>query len=149
MTATPALTTALQQQVRALVEDLRKRVDENPELRAQWQQEHRRANEKERTAASWVEWRDDRIDQIAVAWVLTSVFIRFCEDNALVKPVWITGPGKRRQEALDAQREFFQKHPESTDREWLTGRHRLPRQPARHQGTRRHALRTPLGLAVR
>jgi len=119
MTATPALTTALQQQVRALVEDLRKRVDENLELRAQWQQEHRRANEKERTAASWVEWRDDRIDQVTVAWVLASVFIRFCEDNALVKPVWITGPGKRRQEALDAQREFFQKHPESTDREWL------------------------------
>ena len=51
----PALTTALQQQVRALVEDLRKRVDKNPELRAQWQQEHRRANEKERTAWSWVE----------------------------------------------------------------------------------------------
>ena len=81
--------------------------------------EHRRANEKERTAGSWVEWRDDRLDQTAVAWVLTSVFIRFCEDNALVKPVWITGPGRRRQEALDAEREFFQKHPESTDREWL------------------------------
>ena len=29
------------------------------------------------------------------------------------------GAGKRRQEASDAQREFFQKHPESTDREWL------------------------------
>jgi hypothetical protein len=119
MTATSALTADLQQQVRALVEDLGKRVDENSALRGKWQQEHRRANEKERTAASWVEWRDDRIDQTAVAWVLTSVFIRFCEDNALVKPVWITGPGKRRQEALDAQREFFQKHPESTDREWL------------------------------
>jgi hypothetical protein len=119
MTATPALTTDLQQQVRILVEDLRKRVDENPELRSKWEQEHRRANEKERTAASWVEWRDDRLDQAAVAWVLTSVFIRFCEDNSLVKRVWITGPGRRRQEALDAQREFFQKHPESTDREWF------------------------------
>jgi hypothetical protein len=119
MTATPALTTDLQKQVRALVDDLRTRVDENPELRGQWQEEHRRANEKERTAASWVEWRDDRLDQAGVAWVLTSVFIRFCEDNGLLKPVWITGPGRRRQEALDAQREFFQKHPESTDREWL------------------------------
>ena len=119
MTATTALTADLQKQVRALVDDLRKRVDENPELHSQWQDEHRRANEKERTAASWVEWRDDRLDQAAVAWVLTTVFIRFCEDNALVKPVWITGPGRRRQEALDAQREFFQKHPKGTDREWL------------------------------
>jgi Eco57I restriction-modification methylase len=119
MTAAPALTTALQMQVSALVVDLRKRVDKDLELSNQWEQEHRRANEKERTAASWVEWREDRLDQAAVAWVLTSLFIRFCEDNALVKPVWITGPGKRRQEALDAQREFFQKHPEGTDREWL------------------------------
>ena len=47
--------------------------------------------EKERTAASWVTWRDDRVTQAAVAWVLASVFIRFCEDNALVKPVWIAG----------------------------------------------------------
>ncbi|MGH2928110.1 MAG: BREX-2 system adenine-specific DNA-methyltransferase PglX, partial [Solirubrobacteraceae bacterium] len=119
MTATPALTTDLQKQVRALVDDLRTRLDADPTLRAKWQDEHRRANEQERTAASWVEWRDDRLDQAAVAWVLTSVFIRFCEDNALVAPVWVTGPGRRRQQALDAQREFFQQHPESTDREWL------------------------------
>ncbi len=57
--------------------------------------------------------------QAAVAWVLTTVFIRFCEDNALVKPVWISGPEGRRQEALDAQLAFFRAHPEDTDREWL------------------------------
>ena len=74
---------------------------------------------KERTAASWVAWRDDRVTQAAVAWVLTTVFIRFCEDNALVKPVWISGPEGRRQEALDAQLAFFRAHPEDTDREWL------------------------------
>ena len=122
MTATSALTTDLQEQVRLLEKDLRTRVNEDSVLRARWEQDHRRAKEKERTSWSWGEWCDDRINQTAVAWVLTSVFIRFCEDNALVKPVWITGPGKRRQEALDAQMAFFREpgHDKWTDREWLT-----------------------------
>jgi hypothetical protein len=119
MTATAALTTDLQRQVLALEDDLRARVAANAELEAGWKREHLHAVEKDRTAASWVAWRDDRVTQAAVAWVLASVFIRFCEDNALVTPVWITGPEDRRQEALDAQLAFFRAHPEDTDREWL------------------------------
>ena len=119
MTATSALTTDLQRQVLLLEDDLRARVAANADLEGRWKQEHQRALDKERTAASWVAWRDDRVTQAAVAWVLTSVFIRFCEDNALVKPVWIAGPESRRQEALDAQLAFFRAHPEDTDREWL------------------------------
>ena len=119
MTATQALTTALQQQVLLLEDDLRARVAADPGLDARWKQEHKQALDKERTAASWTAWRDDRVTQAAVAWVLTSVFIRFCEDNGLVGPVWIAGPEQRRQEALDAQLAFFRTHPEDTDREWL------------------------------
>jgi hypothetical protein len=119
MTATSALTTDLQRQVLLLEEDLRARVELDANLEGRWKQEHRRAVDKERTAASWVTWRDDRVTQAAVAWVLISVFIRFCEDNALIVPVWIAGPEKRRQEALDAQLAFFRAHPEDTDREWL------------------------------
>ena len=119
MTATPALTTDLQRQVLLLEDDLRDRVAADPELEGRWKQEHQRALDKERTAASWVAWRDDRVTQAAVAWVLTTVFIRFCEDNGLVGPVWIAGPADRRQEALDAQLAFFRTHPEDTDREWL------------------------------
>jgi hypothetical protein len=119
VTATPALTAALQQQVLLLEDDLRARVAATPKLEADWKQEHRQALDSERTAASWVAWRDDRVTQAAVAWMLTSVFIRFCEDNALVRPVWIAGPEHRRQEALDAQLAFFRTHPEDTDREWL------------------------------
>ncbi|MGH3169585.1 MAG: hypothetical protein ACRDN0_27370, partial [Trebonia sp.] len=110
MTATEALTEDLKQQVRALEDDLRRRVDEDPALREEWQRTHRQATEKDRTAWSWTQWRDDRVTQTAVAWVLMSVFIRFCEDNALVRQVWITGPGRRRQEALDAEMEFFREH---------------------------------------
>jgi hypothetical protein len=119
MTATPALTSDLQRQVLILEDDLRQRLADDPEREAQWKQEHQRALDKERSAASWLTWRDDRITQAAVSWVLTTVFIRFCEDNALVRPVWITGPGGRRQEALDAQLAYFREHPEDTDREWL------------------------------
>ena len=119
MTATAALTTDLQRQVLALETDLRDRLAADAEREGEWKREHHRAVEKERTAAAWTQWRDDRVTQASVAWVLTTVFIRFCEDNALLKPVWLTGPGSRRQEALDAQKEFFRRHPEDTGREWL------------------------------
>ena len=119
MTATSALTPDLQRQVLILEDDLRARVAADPVLEGRWKAEHQRAQEKERTAASWTAWRDDRVTQAAVAWVLTTVFIRFCEDNALVGPVWIAGPERRCQEALDAQLAFFREHPEETDREWL------------------------------
>jgi hypothetical protein len=119
MTASSSLTTDLQRQVLILEDDLRARVAADPELEGRWKQEHQRALTRERTAASWVAWRDDRVTQAAVAWVLTSVFLRFCEDNALVARVWIAGPDHRRQEALDAQLAYFRAHPEDTDREWL------------------------------
>ena len=72
MTATPALTADLQRQVLLLEDDLRDRVAADPELEGDWKQEHQRALDKERTAASWVAWRDDRVTQAAVAWVLTT-----------------------------------------------------------------------------
>ena len=72
MTATPALTTDLQRQVLILEDDLRQRVAADAEREADWKQEHQRAVAKERTAASWVAWRDDRVTQAAVAWVLTT-----------------------------------------------------------------------------
>jgi hypothetical protein len=121
VTATAALTTDLQRQVLLLEDDLRARLQADAEREGQWKQEYQQALDKERTAASWVAWRDDRITQAAVAWVLTTMFIRFCEDNGLVAPVWISGPKERRQEALDAQLAFFREkeHEEHTDREWL------------------------------
>jgi hypothetical protein len=78
MTATQSLTDDLKKQVIALEGDLRRRVDEDPAVLAEWQRTHRQATEQERTAWSWTQWRDDRVNQTAVAWVLMSVFIRFC-----------------------------------------------------------------------
>jgi hypothetical protein len=117
--AAQQLTSALQQQLAALEDDLRARVDALPGVRERWEHEHREALRRERTAASWQQWRDERVMQAAVAWLLATVFVRFCEDNDLVAPVWIAGPEARRQEALDAQLAYFREHPEDTDREWL------------------------------
>ena len=152
MTATPALTADLQKQVLILEDDLRARLAADPTREGEWKQEHQRATDKDRTAANWVTWRDDRITQAAVAWVLTTVFIRFCEDNALLRPVWITGPGLRRQEALDAQLAFFRQHPDDTDREWLMDAvNYLSRLPATRALVERHSalyLVSPSGDAV-
>ena len=119
MTATPALTADLQRQVLLLEDDLRERLAADPDREATWRSQHATAVAKDRTASPWVSWRDDLITQAAVGWALTTVFVRFCEDNRLLKQVWIAGPEERRQEALDAQLAFFRVHPEETDREWL------------------------------
>lgn len=118
MTISDTLVADLKQQVLALEADLRKRI-ELPEFAGPWEREHKAATIGDRTAATYTAWADDRITQAAVSWVLTSVFVRFCEDNRLLSPVWISGPPERRQEALDAQLAYFRANPEHTDREWV------------------------------
>ncbi|MEX2292100.1 MAG: BREX-2 system adenine-specific DNA-methyltransferase PglX [Mycobacteriales bacterium] len=119
MSAMPALTGALRELVLRLQDDLRERVEGHEEVRGRWVVEHARALERGRTSAAWQTWRDDRVTQAAVGWVLTTVFVRFAEDNGLLAPVFLAGPESRRQEALDARLAYFRTHPEDTDREWL------------------------------
>lgn len=119
MTATPQLTTDLQKLVLEVEDDLRARLDADSERNRDWHEEHEQAVRARRTAMAWTTWRDDRIVQAAVSWVLTTVFVRFAEDNELVAPTWFTGPGERRHHAVEAQQAFFREHPELTDREWI------------------------------
>ena len=119
--------TALKRVVLDLEADLRARVD-GDDLHVRqggvfdaWQRDYGKATAANRTAASWQEWRNDRVTQAAVAWVLLTMFARYCEDNALVTPRWISGASDDdRTHALDTRRAYFQKYPEHTDREWLT-----------------------------
>ena len=46
-----------------------------------------------RTAQAFEVWRDDYLDQVAVAWVLACVFVRFMEDNHLIDECWLAGEG--------------------------------------------------------
>jgi hypothetical protein len=121
MSARDTLTPELRAEVLRLEDDLRARVASLPDVQSAWRAEYDAARAAERTAAAWEAWVDERVTLAAVAWVLTTVFIRFCEDNALVKPVWISG--SRSREAIDAQQQFLREtartNPDVTDREWL------------------------------
>ena len=120
------LVSALRQQVLKLETDLRERVDgedhaaRQPGVWQAWESDYNAAFSAQRTAATWQQWRNERVTQAAVSWVLLTVFARYCEDNGLVKPRWIGGANAdQRTQALDARRAYFQANPEHTDREWL------------------------------
>ena len=115
-----------------------------------WRRDYDAAFAAQRTAATWQEWRNDRVTQAAVAWVLLTVFARYCEDNALLSPRWIGGAdADHRAQALDARRAYFQQHPEHTDREWLQPDHRPLRQVHRDGRSGRPVLAAASGGALR
>ena len=100
-------------------DDLRARCRKRPDLETSLREEHRKASTRERTASTYVSWREERLTQVAVAWILGCVFVRFLEDNALVDPPRLSGPGDRRRRALDEHNLYFRAHPTESDREYL------------------------------
>ena len=107
---------ALRPQVAALEEDLRPTGEADPALKAEWQEAH----DAGRIAAGFEEWLPARVTQVAVAWVLATVFIRFCEDNGLIEYPFIAGPDpERAAQARELQAKFFEDHPEKDDYGWL------------------------------
>ncbi|MET8286053.1 BREX-2 system adenine-specific DNA-methyltransferase PglX [Streptomyces sp. NPDC005132] len=114
-----ALLEDLKQQVKAVETDLGKQVKVVPEgekLRA----EYDRARKLGRTAATWNSWLDERVTQVAVAWVLGTVFVRFCEDNGLIPEPYLTAPeGDRRDLALARFEEYVARSDDPTYRGWL------------------------------
>ncbi|MFI2336784.1 BREX-2 system adenine-specific DNA-methyltransferase PglX [Nocardia rhamnosiphila] len=116
------LTAALKPQLTLLVDDMRERLDADPIQLEEWRATHRKALSEKRTATSWTDWSEDQLTQAAVGWLLTSVFVRFCEDNLLLgdTAVWIAGPTPLlRQRAVDAENAFYREHQDCSYREWL------------------------------
>ena len=115
------LLTDLQAVLRTLEADLLERSDSDavPEVRQALYSEYRKAQEAKRTAQSYETWRADYITQVAAAWVLSCVFARFLEDNRLIDPPTISGPGERLVRARDEHELYFRAHPTETDREYL------------------------------
>jgi hypothetical protein len=109
----------LQVLLRRLEADLLERSEEMAPVKEGLRGEHQRARTAERTAQSYEDWRSDYITQIAAAWVLSGVFVRFLEDNRLVDPSRIAGPGERLARARDEHELYFRAHPAETDREYL------------------------------
>lgn len=116
------LTDALQPVVRDLVDDMRARLAADLDKTAEWKATHSALKESQRTGATWADWQEDQLTQAAVGWVLTSVFVRFCEDNDLLgaHQRWISGPdadGRRR--AVDEQDRFFSANLDQSFRGYL------------------------------
>lgn len=128
-----ALLTDLKKQLKLLVADLTARAEatddpENiwaPRLREQFAEAARR----ERTGLAWIDWRDSQVDQAAVAWIVATTFIRFCEDNHLldgarldgeaVATRWLAGPDGATARAVENQAHYLRAHPTHNRRDWL------------------------------
>lgn len=109
----------LKPQLRLLEDDLRRRSADVPEFAETLYLEWEDARQSNRTAATYESWLDDRVTQSAVAWILATVFVRFCEDNGLIDLPVIAGPGDRLAIAGERQNEFIAKNRETTDRDWI------------------------------
>jgi hypothetical protein len=112
----------LQRMIKALKADLLARLGESPDLDDRLRLEAFAPVERAgRTAQAYEVWRLDYLEQVAVAWVLACVFVRYMEDNGLIAETYLAGitPDRRRQ-AEDAQQAYLNSRPEDdTDRGYL------------------------------
>lgn len=142
MIQSAALLKDLKAQLKLVQADLRSRADDQADRwGARLQEEYAEARKRERTGYSWVVWRDNEVDQAAVAWLIAMTFVRFCEDNDLLsgaringQPVavgWIAGPGDRTVRAEENLTAYFRENPTHNRRDWLRQAFRvLAAQPA-------------------
>ncbi len=115
-----ALLDDLKQQVKAVETDLGRQVKALEGVGARLRAEYDQARKLGRTAATWTSWLDERVTQVAVAWVLGSVFVRFCEDNRLIPEPYLTGPDEDRRELAESRYDAYVESDEDpTYRGWL------------------------------
>ncbi|HBE68936.1 MAG TPA: hypothetical protein DDW52_12380, partial [Planctomycetaceae bacterium] len=79
-----ALLPELRKLVAELADDLLKRVGDNAGINAGLKEAYEQIEKGGRTAQAYEVWLEDYLDQVAVAWVLSCVFVRFMEDNDLI-----------------------------------------------------------------
>lgn len=128
----PRLLADLIRQLKGLEDDLRARLlvpagteaaaepalqTLSAELRAEWEA----ARQAGRCAETFETWAEQVLTQGAVHWLLSCVFLRFIEDNALVERPWIGGTPDSGRLALarDRHETYFRAHPTQSDRDYL------------------------------
>jgi SAM-dependent methyltransferase len=110
----------LQKRVTLLEEDLRRRCDGDPHVNSPLHSQYEAARQSRRTAEPFNAWRDEQLTQIAVAWVLACVFVRFLENNQLLDTPFLAGPDPARMNrARDEQELFFKQNPTASERDYL------------------------------
>lgn len=116
------LTTALQPVVAMVLADMRSRLDADEDTTARWKDDYDAARKAERVGGSFGDWCEDLLLQAAVGWALTTVFVRFIEDNELFGPAgtFISGDTlQRRSAARDREQRFYSEHPHLNYRGYL------------------------------
>jgi hypothetical protein len=109
-----ALTADLKKQLAALESDLRLQIGESHAdgaLRSKWR--------AALTDATYESWRDEQITYGAAAWLLSTLILRFCEDNDLIETPYLAGPGDRLRLASEQQTRFLRANPGATVRDWI------------------------------
>lgn len=120
MIHSPTLLSDLQKEVVRLQDDLRSRCDSTPSVDAPLLAQYQAARERQRTSLTYKAWREEELTNVAVAWVLACVFVRFLEDQGLVENLSIAGPDAAGiGRARDQQIVFFREHPGLSEREYL------------------------------
>lgn len=109
----------LQGLARALQDDLRTRCEDEAEVGEGVRQRWTAASDAGRTGLSWTDWSEGYLAEVAAAWVLASVFVRFLEDNGLIEAPRLSGPGDHLKRAKDERTLYFRKHPDHNDRDYL------------------------------
>ncbi len=109
----------LQGLVKYLRTDLLERATEVSEVDRGLREAYGATRQGHRTAQAFEVWRDDYLTQVAVAWVLACVFVRYLEDNALIDESWLAGTGDRMRQAMDAHEAYFRAHPHDSDRDYF------------------------------
>ncbi|WP_308021719.1 BREX-2 system adenine-specific DNA-methyltransferase PglX [Streptomyces sp. SMS_SU21] len=110
----------LQKQVAEAEKDLHSQLGKLPETEQRLLEEHNAAFRARRTSAAASQWISERVTQAAVAWILGTVFVRFCEDNDLLRHPFLAGPVPGRQTyAEERHDQFMTQDPSHTHRDWL------------------------------
>jgi hypothetical protein len=109
----------LKKLVTELSEDLLARSAATEDIKTGLREAYTQIEKGGRTSDAFEVWLEDYLDQVAVAWVLGCVFVRFMEDNHLIDECWLAGEGDRRKQAEDSHELYFREHPLESDREYF------------------------------
>lgn len=115
-----ALLFDLKRQVKEVEVDLARQVKAVSEVGERLRAEYDQARNLGRTAATWNAWLEERVTQVGVAWVLGTVFVRFCEDNDLIPEPYFTAPSTEgRDLALARYEAYVDEDDDPTYRGWI------------------------------
>lgn len=110
----------LKVQVKDLEADLRQRfATNNSDYRTRLTTDWQAARDAGRTSEDVAIWAEAQFTQSAIAWVLACVFVRFCEDNAMLDTPLLVGTDARGQSAVARQEGFYLQNPTASDNDYL------------------------------